>query len=119
MRSQGKKFEDLAAKYLIAQGLVLIESNSNFKCGEIDLIMQDKDTVVFVEVRQRKSNLFGDALESVNKTKQKKWIKAAQMWLNQRGCCLEDTQSRFDLVTFDGLDHKIDWIINFIDDTNY
>ena len=58
---QGDLAEYEAKNYLISQGLLLLEKNYACKLGEIDLIMEDKGCIVFVEVRFRKSNAFGGA----------------------------------------------------------
>ena len=65
-RLQGKKAEDVACSFLQRNGLSLVERNYHCRYGEIDLIMHDDDTLVFVEVRYRNSNKFGDAAESID-----------------------------------------------------
>ena len=62
----GNRSEKLALKYLKQKGLKLHEKNYHCRYGEIDLIMWHDDYLVFIEVRYRKNNLFGGALESVN-----------------------------------------------------
>ena len=57
-RQQGASFEHQARLFLESKGLKFIAANQNFKCGELDLIMSDKGTIVFVEVRQRSNNAF-------------------------------------------------------------
>ncbi len=75
-RQQGAGFEHQARLFLEAKGLKFIAANQHFKCGELDLIMQDGQTIVFVEVRQRSSSAFGSAVESVDWQKQQKWLNA-------------------------------------------
>lgn len=91
----GQKAEDAAAAMLQQQGLVLIERNFSCKTGELDLIFKDQETLVFVEVRFRKNQLFGGALASVTPAKQQKLQRAANFylsrWQNQPAC-------RFDVV---------------------
>ncbi|MFX7820786.1 YraN family protein, partial [Acinetobacter baumannii] len=77
--------EDAALVYLQQQGLRLLERNWRCKAGEIDLIMQDDATLVFVEVRRRKNDRFGGAAASVTWHKQQKLIRAAQWYLQQAG----------------------------------
>ena len=67
----GQHAENACCKYLQKQGLKLLSRNYRGKRGEIDIIMQDKDSLVFVEVRYRKNNLFGGALASITPKKQK------------------------------------------------
>ena len=115
-RKQGASFEHQARLFLERQGLKFIAANQHFKCGELDLIMQDGETLVFVEVRQRKSDAFGSAIESVDWRKQQKWLDAANMWLAQRNGSLEDTDCRFDLIAFGLTEDDLQWLPNFLDD---
>ena len=113
-RSQGSIYEQKARAYLETQGLKFIAANQTFKCGELDLVMADGDTVVFVEVRQRKSNRFGSAVESIDYRKQQKWLNAANMWLfTKRNQSLDTAKCRFDVVAFEG-DNPPLWLPNFL-----
>ncbi|WP_373818723.1 YraN family protein [Glaesserella sp.] len=113
MRSQGQRFEQQAKAFLEAQGLSFIAQNQSFKCGELDLIMSQGNTIVFIEVRQRKNAHFGSALESINYSKQKKWLQAANLWLAQRNQSLETADCRFDVVVFERNEPPL-WIKNFL-----
>lgn len=84
-RETGLAQEDRAARYLEQQGLQLIERNFNCRVGEIDLIMKDGDTLVFVEVRYRTRTDFMDPVTSVNYRKQKKLLRSAATYLKYRG----------------------------------
>ncbi|MEZ7767736.1 YraN family protein [Haemophilus parahaemolyticus] len=113
-RSQGSIYEQKARAYLETQGLKFIAANQTFKCGELDLVMADGDTIVFVEVRQRKSNRFGGAVESIDYRKQQKWLNAANMWLfTKRNQSLDTAKCRFDVVAFEG-DNPPLWLPNFL-----
>ena len=113
-RSQGSLYEQKVRAYLETQGLKFIAANQTFKCGELDLVMADGDTVVFVEVRQRKSNRFGSAVESIDYRKQQKWLNAANMWLfTKRKQSLDTAKCRFDVVAFEG-DNPPLWLPNFL-----
>lgn len=112
-RAKGAVFEQKARQFLEKQGLKFVDQNATFKCGELDLIMQTGKTLVFVEVRQRKNAQFGTALESINYTKQQKWLKAANAWLALRNQSLDTADCRFDVVTFEG-DDTPRWIQNFL-----
>ena len=114
-RQQGARFEQQARLFLESQGLTFVAANQTFKCGEIDLIMLDGSTIVFVEVRQRKNAQFGSAIESVDWQKQQRWLDAANMWLAQRDCSLEDTDCRFDLIAFGNCPDQLEWLPNFLD----
>ncbi len=101
MRSAGDGFEQRACEELEHAGLKLLVRNYNTRHGELDLVMRDGDTIVFVEVRYRKSASHGDAAASVTAAKQARLILAAQHWLAShprhahRVC-------RFDVVSYDG-----------------
>ena len=114
-RQQEASFEHQARFFLESKGLKFIAANQNFKCGELDLIMSDKGTIVFVEVRQRSNNAFGSAIESVNWQKQQKWLDAANLCLMKQDMSLEDTDCRFDLIAFGKTASDIQWIPNFLD----
>ncbi|MBR5319348.1 MAG: YraN family protein [Peptococcaceae bacterium] len=94
----GDDSEAIAKKYLEKKGYTFLQANFRCKTGEIDLIMQKENTIVFVEVRSRKSNRYGEPLETVNKTKQEKVRKAAGYYLyihpQKAKCCC-----RFDVVS--------------------
>ncbi|HGO5856014.1 TPA: YraN family protein [Mannheimia haemolytica] len=112
-REQGSFYEQKARVFLEQQGLRFVAANQAFKGGELDLIMQDGQTVVFVEVRQRKSNRFGSAVESIDYRKQQKWQNAANMWLLKQNQSLETANCRFDVVAFEGNQTPV-WIPNFL-----
>ena len=70
--SKGKVAEEIACSHLKKNGLTLIDKNFYSRYGEVDLIMQDQETLVFIEVRYRKNLDYGGALESIKQGKQKK-----------------------------------------------
>ena len=96
----GNQAEQQAKSYLEHQGLRFRESNFLEKTGEIDLIMHDGDTLVFVEVRFRRKLGFGSAIDSVTYHKQKKLIKTAQLYMLKRFKTVE-IPCRFDVVGID------------------
>jgi putative endonuclease len=102
----GRKAEDLAAAFLQAKGMTIIEKNFLAKVGEIDIVAKDGDEMVFVEVRARASRDFGGAAASVGGAKRRKLIKAAQLWLQARNW---DGACRFDVVAVEGgrLEHLV------------
>lgn len=109
----GKEAELFAAQMLKAKGLILLEQNVNFKVGELDLVMRENDTLVFVEVRRRNNNKFGGALGSITSTKQKRLTRAALAYL-QRKKLMDKVPCRFDLVAItDTNGHfEAEWIKN-------
>jgi len=76
-RKQGQQAEKTACKYLEAKGLELYHTNYCCRHGEIDLIMGDSSTLVFVEVRYRSSSRFGSGAETIDRRKQMRIIAAA------------------------------------------
>ena len=81
MRALGDPFEQRARRELERAGLSLLASNYSTRHGELDLVMRDGATVVFVEVRYRKNASHGDAVTSITTSKQIKLTLAAQHWL--------------------------------------
>lgn len=80
-RARGEVVERAAEVYLQQQGLHSITQNFQWRGGEIDLIMREGETLVFVEVRFRKSDAFGSPIESVTPSKQRKLLQTAQLFL--------------------------------------
>jgi putative endonuclease len=103
----GKFAEGRAEAYLRAQGLVLVARNARSRFGEIDLIMQDRDVLVFVEVRSRSRKDFGSAADSITSTKQRRIVLAAREYLARQSAL---PPCRFDVVTLDGPNGRPQWI---------
>ena len=93
----GTAAEDAACAYLLAAGCRLLARNAGFRVGELDLVMRDADTVVFVEVRMRRDDRFGGALGSIDAGKRRKVARAAQVWLSSQPR-LAQAPCRFDVV---------------------
>lgn len=89
--------EHNAADYLLQQGLKLVAQNYSCKFGELDLVMQDGEYLVFIEVRYRKLSGYGDGVESVTKSKQSKIIRAAKCYLFEHNL-YDKVPCRFDVV---------------------
>jgi|SaaInlV_100m_DNA_5_1039725.scaffolds.fasta_scaffold01190_5 putative endonuclease len=98
----GNKAEKLAQKFIRSSGLKLIASNVRYSFGEIDLIAEDSDELVFIEVRFRSNSSHGLAAETVGSQKQRRLVSAAQAWLrdNQTYC---NHYCRFDVIAIDSL----------------
>lgn len=92
----GSRGEDFAERFLRRRGLAILARNYRCRCGEIDIIARDGGVTVFVEVKGRSGEMFGDALESVTAAKRKRIARAAEHFLAanrlQEGLC------RFDVV---------------------
>ncbi len=91
--------ERQAERFLRAQGLELVTRNYRCRHGEIDLVMQDGASLVFVEVRRRGRTDFGGAAASVDARKQRRLIATARHYLAGRG---EPPPCRFDVVAIEG-----------------
>lgn len=96
--AQGKAYEDLACRYLQQQGLRLLERNFRCRGGELDLIMREREFLVFVEVRSRRSTRYGSAAETVTLRKQRRLARAAALYLQRYRI---DAPCRFDIVAID------------------
>lgn len=106
----GRLGEDRALAHLLEHGLTLVERNFLCKAGEIDLIMRQRSTLVFVEVRRRASGAFGGAAASVTPAKQRRLINTAQYYLLRHP---DPPPCRFDLVAIDGA--TLSWIQNILE----
>jgi putative endonuclease len=114
-RETGDTRERLAARWLQQQGLELLRRNYACRLGEIDLIMRDNDTLVFVEVRYRRNHSHGSPLETVTWRKQRKLWRCARHYLMQAG--LHDAVAcRFDVVGISSTDIAdsplVEWVRN-------
>ena len=110
----GKDAERLALRHLEQQGLRLLAQNWSCKRGELDLVMLDGDTVVFVEVRYRHYAQWGGALASIDARKRQKLILAAQYFL-QRQARWANHPCRFDVVAIDSHPSQLNWLQNAFD----
>ncbi|MGQ9617649.1 MAG: YraN family protein [Candidatus Aminicenantia bacterium] len=80
----GKKGEELAVKYLKNSGFEIVERRFRASRGEIDIVAKEKDTLVFVEVKTRKSNEFGSPLEAVDERKKAQIRKIAGIYISKK-----------------------------------
>jgi len=117
-KTRGDWAEQLACQWLVKRGLVLKDQNFLTKYGEIDLIMQSDDCLIFVEVRYRKNTKYGSAEESITAKKCRRLIAAAQGYLLTQGYD-SNTPLRFDALaispsTDSHLDYNINWIQNIL-----
>ena len=105
----------MAEEFLKKKGYRLLERQYRTRFGEIDLIMQTGETVVFVEVKTRSSHDFGLPEEAVTATKKSHLWKAAETWLTSRDM-IEETDCRFDVVAItlnpDGSVHRLEHFEN-------
>ena len=100
-RSVGSLTEERAAKYLTEQGITVLETNYRCRLGEADIVGREADgTVVFVEVKFRRSSSYGLPEEAVNTTKQNKIRRTALYYLTEHRLS-QETAVRFDVVAMD------------------
>ena len=109
MSERGAMAEEVAAEFLTRRGLRLLERNYRCRFGEIDLIMDDGSTLVFVEVRYRRDRSFGGAIESITGAKREKLLRAARHYMAGRR---EFPACRFDAVLLNGDTKELEWIEN-------
>lgn len=116
----GRQTEALALKHLQNQGLQLIARNWSCRGGELDLVMLDSDTVVFIEVRYRSSERYGGAIESIDLRKRSRITLAAQRYL-QSETRWQAYPCRFDVVTLKpgNLTPSVQWLKNAFDASHY
>lgn len=106
-RTLGLHAEKVALDYLNREGLKPVQRNFRCRLGEIDLIMQDGDCLVFVEVRYRTNANFTSAGPTVDVHKQRKLIRTAAFFLARRSR-YADKVMRFDVVAING--KNVQWI---------
>ena len=108
-QAAGRLAEDQATRFLEQRGLRVVARNYRCRGGEIDLIVRDGKTLVFVEVRLRRNLDFGGAGASITGTKQRRVILAARHYLAETAAGEDDC--RFDCVLLAGTgDHDIEWL---------
>ncbi len=101
MRTTGHTFEQRALTELERAGLKLLTRNYATRFGELDLVMLERNIVVFVEVRYRRQAAQGDAAASITASKKEKLIKTASNWLAAHPS-RAGAECRFDVITYDG-----------------
>lgn len=113
-RAKGAWYELEARRFLELQGLQFVESNYNIRGGELDLILRQGETLVFVEVRYRQSKQYGGAAASISASKLAKLRRTALHYLQNKGLHPDRTVCRFDVVAINGNDPdiEIDWLKN-------
>jgi len=109
---RGRAAEERARRHLESAGLRLRTRNFRSRWGELDLVMENGELLVFVEVRYRSRADYGGAAASVTAAKRQRVIRAAQDYLTRHG--LATRPARFDVVAL-GNDDRIDWIVGAFD----
>jgi len=96
MNKLGKTGETIASEYLAKNGYIIREKNYRNFLGEIDIIVEYKNEIIFIEVKTRKSNQYGYPEETVHLAKQKKIIKTASGYITRKK--LKGKNYRFDVI---------------------
>jgi putative endonuclease len=110
---RGRIAEDIACDYLNNQfGLALLDRNYRTPHGEIDLIMKDGDTTVFIEVRSRTRQSFMETLETIDRNKCMRIIQSSEYYLQRQVSNYNEVKCRFDVVTLNGPleTARLEWI---------
>lgn len=108
----GQQKEHMAARWLQQQGIQLLAQNFRIKGGEIDLIGLDRQqTLIFFEVKYRRSNQYGHPSEFISTKKQNRLIKSAQVFLLKHPQ-YQNYPQRFDVITFEAQQTDPSWIQN-------
>lgn len=110
--STGKRGEELAAAYLAEAGYRIVERNYRCIFGEIDIVAEEREMLIFIEVKSRRSEAYGDPQLAVGHQKQKKISRIAMHYLEEKR--LRHRPARFDVVAVKLLpaDHQIELIRN-------
>lgn len=111
-KETGTKAEDLACEHLKKRRIEILSRNFRSRFGEIDIIAKEKNCILFVEVKFRKSNTHGEPFESVTHLKQRKIIQTAQYYLMQHDN-FTDFDYRFDVISIH--DKRVTWLKNAFD----
>lgn len=96
MKILGLKGESLAVRFLETKGYKILSKNYRTFVGEIDIIAQDGETVVFIEVKTRTNDSFGYPFESVHRKKRRKLRDLALLYLKKQG---KELPVRFDVLS--------------------
>lgn len=107
-REIGSFYENLCIEYLKKDDFEILEHNYRCKLGEIDIIARKDGIIRFIEVKYRKNNFFGYAINAVDKKKQNKIMRAAMWYLQQKN--MDDSQCSFDIMTVEN--DKVEYYFN-------
>lgn len=118
IKNRGRAGEKYVCDYLVNKGYTIIRTNYSSRWGEIDIIAEKDGMIAFVEVKTRKENSFASGLESITRTKLKRFVKTALDYLTKHGT---NKQPRIDCVEVrvrdsDGSVVDIEYIENAVDD---
>ena len=112
-KTLGERGEELATAYLRGRKFAIIERNFRCKGGEVDIIAREGKTLVFIEVKTRRTLSFGPPQLAVTPFKQRQISKAALTWLAKKK--LFYASARFDVIAIHIPDHKVPVIDHIMD----
>lgn len=101
-RAVGQEGESAAEQYLRHKGYRIVARNLRSSVGELDLVAEDDQVLVFIEVKTRRTGAFGGAIHAVHQRKQEKMIRLAALYLARHH--IKDKLCRFDVVLLQGTD---------------
>lgn len=104
-REEGLRGEEMAIKTLKSKGYKIVERNHRNRLGEIDVIAEEGGCLVFVEVKNRNTALFGEALCSIDERKKRHLVRAALLYMKMHHCFNKSV--RFDVIGIDSERVKI------------
>lgn len=96
----GRAAEVAAEEHLCRKGYRILDRNVRYPNGELDIVARDRETVVFVEVKARRSHEFGGASYAVTRQKERRLIQLAAQYVGQHH--LQDCPCRFDVILLQG-----------------
>ncbi|MCK5471718.1 YraN family protein [Candidatus Gracilibacteria bacterium] len=102
----GNTGEQIAERFLRSRGLEILAKNFHAREGEVDIVARDGETIIFVEVKARRNQKFGSAIESVDERKLEKIAAAGERFLQKNS--LENSAWRVDVIAID--EGKLKWI---------
>lgn len=112
----GDKGEDEAVKYLVGKGYEIVQRNYSCKFGEIDIVAKQNNTLIFVEVKTRKNNYFGEPQEFVDYRKLERMNMAMDCFLNNYKL-VNEYNLRIDVIEITS-DNSGGFTLNHIEDFN-
>lgn len=101
----GREGEEKASSFLIKKGYCILERNYRKRTGEVDIVCEKDGMIVFVEVKRRSSDFYGQPHEAVDKRKKGQIVRCAQKWLYERNL-LGNCDVRFDVVSISRKDNS-------------
>ncbi len=113
-RSLGCRGEELAATYLEKKGYIILQRNYRSGAGEMDIVAQDGDCLVFVEVRARSTREYGTPEESITPSKAQRLVEVAQGYLQEQGDAVREWRIDLVAILWSGDSYRLNHIVNAV-----